>query len=143
MQITRVSSFQSDINVTPFVDVCLVLLIIFMVTVPLLVTGMPVHLPRGRSGLPVDAGSRQLPITVNSDGTIYIDANVIRREQLAAELQRLHGAASERPVLVHGDANVKYGEVAGVVDACRTAGFRDVSLAISSLPEPAAGATPP
>lgn len=130
MQIARTSSLQSDINVTPFVDVCLVLLIIFMVTVPLMITGMPVHLPKGSTGLPVDAGSQQLPITVNADGTLYIDANVIRREQLAGELERLHAAHPERPVLVHGDASVKYGEVAGVVDACRGAGFRDVSLAI-------------
>jgi biopolymer transport protein TolR len=131
MQIKSTSSLQSDINVTPFVDVCLVLLIIFMVTVPLMVTGMPVHLPKGHSGSPIDAGARQLPITVNADATIYIDANVIRREQLAGALQRMHDAAPDRPVLVHGDAEVKYREIASVVDACRSAGFKDVSLAIT------------
>ncbi len=129
MQISRASSIHSDINVTPFVDVCLVLLIIMMVVTPLIVSGVPVHLPQGRSANAFDANLRQLPITVNADGTLYVDANVIRREQLAGELQRLHDAHPERPVLVRGDVSVRYGEVAGVVDACRLAGFKDVALA--------------
>src|SRR2546421_211752 len=94
---------QSDINVTPLVDVCLVLLIIFMVVTPLMVTGVPVHLPASRTSTAISDAMRQLPITVNEDATLYIDANVIRREQLAGELQRLHEAHPERPVIVRGD----------------------------------------
>lgn len=129
MQVTRASSIQSDINVTPFVDVCLVLLIIMMVVTPLIVTGMPVHLPAARSSAAAAENTRQLPVTLNADGTLYVDATVIRTEQLAGELQRLHDAHPERPVLVRGDVSVRYGEVAAVVDACRLAGFRDVALA--------------
>jgi len=129
MQVSRASSLHSDINVTPFVDVCLVLLIIMMVVTPLMVTGMPVHLPAARSAGATAEDSRQLPITVNADGTLYVDAAVIRGEQLAAELQRRHDAHPERPVLVRGDVSVRYGEVAAVVDACRLAGFKDVALA--------------
>ena len=143
MQITRASSLQSDINVTPLVDVCLVLLIIFMVVTPMIVNGVPVHLPQGRTSTPIGDASRQLPITVNADATLYIDANVIRREQLASELQRLHDAHPERPVIVRGDTSVRYGEVADVVDACRLAGFRDVALATTTPPAPAADATRP
>jgi len=131
------------INVTPLIDVLLVLLIIFMVVTPMIINGVPVHLPASRTASPITDATRQLPITVNEDATLYIDANVIRREQLVGELQRLHEAHPERPVIVRGDTRVKYGEVAGVVDACRQAGFRDVSLATTTPPTPATAATPP
>jgi biopolymer transport protein TolR len=132
---------QSEINVTPLVDVCLVLLIIFMVVTPIMVNGVPVHLPESRTATPISEATRQLPITVNADATLYVDANVIRREQLAGELQRLHDAHPERPVLVRGDTRVKYGEVVSVFEACRIVGFRDVALATTTPPTPEAAAT--
>jgi biopolymer transport protein ExbD len=143
MQISRASSLQSDINVTPFVDVCLVLLIIMMVITPMIVTGIPVHLPAGRTSQPFDPSTRQLPVTVNADATIYIDGTVLRREQLVGELQRRHEEHPDRPVLVRGDTSVKYGEIAAVVDTCRLAGFKDVSLATTTPPMPATDATQP
>ena len=132
-------AMQSEINVTPLVDICLVLLIIFMVVTPLF-TGVPVHLPQSKTAASLE--DRQLPITVNKDATLYIDANVIRREQLEGELQRLHAKNPDRPVLVRGDERVLYGEVVDVLGACRAAGFANVALATSSPPTPATGATP-
>lgn len=132
MRTTRASVLQADINVTPLVDVCLVLLIIFMVVTPILVTGVPVKLPLARTGQAVGDANRQLPITVKEDGTLYFDAGVIRPEQLADELQQRHAAHPERPVVVRGDQHVKYGEVVAVLDACRKAGFNDVGLVTSS-----------
>jgi biopolymer transport protein TolR len=129
MNVSRASSLQSDINVTPLVDVCLVLLIIFMVVVPAMVTGttVPVHLPRTRTGDALTA-SRQLPITVKEDGTVYVDARVLRPEQVRGELSRLHEEAPLRPVAVRGDKHVAYGNVVTVLDACRSAGFENVGL---------------
>ena len=132
------SRLQSDINVTPLVDVCLVLLIIFMVVTPLMVTGMNVDLPQGKTAETVAKGPLQ--ITVKSDKTVYIGSNVIHREALATELRR-HSTA--RPVLVSADKSLAYGEVVDVLDACRDAGFESVGLAArSSRSTFAADATP-
>jgi biopolymer transport protein ExbD len=126
MRATPAASLQSDINVTPLVDVCLVLLIIFMVVLPTMVTGIPVHLPHAASG---DALAKQpLQITVNSDKTLYVDSVVIRRDELVSELQRKHDQV-QRPVVVRADKTLAYGEVISVLDACRKAGFETVGLA--------------
>jgi biopolymer transport protein TolR len=129
MRLARSTAMQSDINVTPLVDVCLVLLIIFMVVTPMIVTGVPVHLPQSKTAGPLADSRRQLPITVNEDGTLYVDNVVIRGEQLGAELALRHEAHPDRPVVVRGDRQVRYGEVVRVLDACRSAGFSNVGLA--------------
>jgi len=128
MQLRSQSSLESNINVTPLVDVCLVLLIIFMLVVPTLVNGVPVKLPAAAHS---DSGTppQQLAITVKDDGTIYLGAEVVRREQAASELQRIHAKSPDRPVTVRGDKTLKYGEVVEVLDWCRGAGFADVRLA--------------
>lgn len=126
MRATPATSLQSDINVTPLIDVCLVLLIVFMVITPLLVTGMPVHLPQAaNSG---SLAKQPLNVTVNADGTIYLDTVAIRGEQLQAELARRHNELA-RPVVVRADKTLAYGEVVRVLDSCRAAGFHEVGLA--------------
>ena len=116
---------QSEINVTPLVDVCLVLLIIFMVVMPVLVNGIPVHLPNARTATGV--GKTPMQVTINADGTIYLDSMAIRGEQLASELE--HRRDPARPVVVRADKTLQYGDVARVLDACRSAGFENVGLA--------------
>jgi len=128
MQFARSTALQADINVTPLVDVCLVLLIIFMVVTPMIVNGVPVHLPQVRNAANAGEATRQLPITVKDDGTLYVDGVVIRAEQLVAVLRERHDAHPDRPIAVRGDKSVKYGEVMKVLAACRAAGFSDVSL---------------
>jgi len=118
---------QSEINVTPLVDVCLVLLIIFMVVTPLM-TGVPIELPTTRTSEALPDAKRILPITVKADGTVYLDAIALRRDQVESEIRRLHDASPERPIAVRADRIVAYGDVVQVLDACRTAGFRDVGL---------------
>lgn len=125
MQATRSSSFQSDINVTPLVDVCLVLLIIFMIVLPALVNGMPVHLPMAAHGESVS--NQPLQITVNADRTLYFGSTVIRIEELTGALQRAR-AESNRPVIVRADKSLAYGDVVAVLDQCRAAGFDQVAL---------------
>jgi biopolymer transport protein TolR len=125
MHVRSHTALQSEINVTPLVDVCLVLLIIFMVVLPAVVNGIPVKLPTGTGPA---APQEQLAITVADDGTVYLGALVVRSEQVASELLRLHAQAPNRPVAVRGDKRVAYGEVARVLDASRAAGFSDVRL---------------
>jgi biopolymer transport protein TolR len=131
MRATPATSLQSDINVTPLIDVCLVLLIVFMVITPLLVTGVPVHLPQTSTGDPL--AKKPLQISVNADDTIYIDGVAVRGEQLTSELARKRDQLS-RPVVVHADRALRYGDVIKVLDACRSAGFENVGLATTRQP---------
>lgn len=126
MRVSRSASLNSDINVTPLVDVCLVLLIIFMVVLPTIVNGVPVQLPGTKSEAAVDA--RILPVTIKDDGTVYLDTLIVRRDEVESALQRVHERAASRPIAVRADKRVPYGEVATVLAACRAAGWEDVTL---------------
>lgn len=126
MRATTSRSLNSDINVTPLVDVCLVLLIIFMVVLPSMVNGVDVSLPRTSSVASVD--ERVLPITVKADGSVYIGSLVIRRDEVRSSLQRLHATEASRPIAVRADKRVQYGEVVTVLAECREAGWQDVTL---------------
>ena len=125
-------SLQSDINVTPLVDVCLVLLIIFMVVLPAMVNGVDVKLPETANTAAAD--ERMLPITIKDDGTVYVNTSVVHREELPAALQRLRETAASRPIGVRADKRVQYGEVASVLAMCRAAGWSDVSLVTTPPP---------
>ena len=135
MRVTSATSLQSDINVTPLVDVCLVLLIIFMVVAPILVNGIPVRLPQTATG--DDLAKQPIVITVNADRTIFLDSVAIREEQLGSELARRHTQLS-RPVVVRADKTLAYGDVVRVLDACRAAGFENVGLATTPAAAPLA-----
>ena len=127
MRPTRSAALQSDINVTPLVDVCLVLLIIFMVVLPSLVNGVPVALPETTRNESID--ERVLPVTIKQDGTVYLDTLVIRHDQVDSELKRLgQTAAASRPIAVRADKRVQYGAVAEVLKSCRAAGWEEVTL---------------
>jgi len=126
MHAPRVTALNSDINVTPLVDVCLVLLIIFMVVLPSLVNGVPVALPETSSTTAPD--ERILPVTIKEDGSVYLDTLIVRRDEVDSALQRLRETAAGRPVGVRADKRVSYGEVLTVLDACRKAGWHDVTL---------------
>lgn len=98
-----------------------------MVVMPTIINGVPVKLPTASNVHPT-AAPRQLQITVKDDGTVYLGGEVVRREQVATELQRLHATEPARPVAVRGDKSVAYGEVVAVLDDCRAAGYEDVRL---------------
>ena len=117
---------QSEINVTPLIDVCLVLLIIFMVVLPSMVNGVDVRLPETKSDISIE--TRTLPVTVKADGTVYLDTLIVRRDEVESALARLRARESSRPVAVRGDKRVAYGEVLFVLAACRTAGWEEVTL---------------
>jgi biopolymer transport protein TolR len=118
----------SDINVTPLVDVCLVLLIIFMVVTPMLQKGVPVVLPTTDAPEKTPDTDKQLQISVKDDGTVYLGSLVVRKDQVINELRSIHDRNADREIAVKGDKRVKYGEVLDVLKACREVGFQNVGL---------------
>jgi biopolymer transport protein TolR len=129
---------MSDINVTPLVDVCLVLLIIFMVVTPMLQKGVPVNLPVTRAPEKTPDTEKQLQISVKADGSIYLGPLVVREEQLESELKTIYERTPDREIAVKGDRLVRYGSVVKVLRACRDVGFQNVGLI--TQPEKQAGA---
>lgn len=121
-------ALTSDINVTPLVDVCLVLLIIFMVVTPLLQKGVPVNLPMTEEPERTPDTDKQLQISVKVDNSVYIGPNVVRKEQVKTLLEEIQQRTPDREIAVKGDKLVKYGEVLDVLKACRDVGFNDVGL---------------
>ena len=122
------AALTSDINVTPLVDVCLVLLIIFMVVTPMLQKGVPVNLPVTEDPEKTPDTEKQLQISVKADGSVYLGPNVVRKDQVQSALEEIHGRTPDREIAVKGDQLVKYGDVLDVLKACREAGFNDVGL---------------
>jgi len=122
------AGLTSDINVTPLVDVCLVLLIIFMVVTPMLQKGVPVNLPVTEDPEKTPDTDKQLQISVKADGSVYVGPQVIRKEQLKSTLEDIHSRTPDREIAVKGDRKVKYGDVLDALKACRDVGFNDVGL---------------
>jgi biopolymer transport protein ExbD len=120
------SELVANINVTPLVDVCLVLLIIFMVVTPLI--NSPVALPESRTATVHPEDSGQLSIIVNQDGTLFVGPVAIRREQLQSELRGVFERRPGAEVIVRADRQVRYGVVLDVLTQCREAGFKDVGI---------------
>ncbi|MGI9522368.1 MAG: protein TolR [Hyphomicrobiaceae bacterium] len=124
---------MSEINVTPFVDVMLVLLIIFMVAAPLLTAGVPLELPSA-SGKQIGTQKQEpVIVSVTKDGRIYLGeekASTLTLPQLTQKLQAVAKArgSTDEPVFVRGDTSVKYGTVARVMAGIKEAGFTKLSL---------------
>jgi biopolymer transport protein TolR len=118
---------MSDINVTPFVDVMLVLLIVFMVTAPLLTVGVPVDLPQTRaSALGQDA--EPLAVTIDSAGQIFLQDTLVPIEELVPRLTAIAANGYDQRVFVRGDRTVEYGRVAEVMGLLSSAGFTRIGL---------------
>ena len=122
------ASMTSEINVTPLVDVCLVLLIIFMVVTPMMQKGVPINLPVTEEPEKTPDTDKQLQISVKADGSVYLGSAVMRKEQVQAELESIHSKTPDREIAVKGDRTVKYGAVMDVLKACREVGFNNVGL---------------
>ena len=118
---------MSEINVTPLVDVMLVLLVVFMVTAPLLTVGVPVELPQTQAP-PINEPKEPLVITVNREGAIFIQETSVPVESLVARLQSITGGNADAVLYVRGDKEINYGRVLEVMSLDSSAGFRKVSL---------------
>ncbi|HQS48702.1 MAG: protein TolR [Rhizobiales bacterium 24-66-13] len=120
-------SVMAEINVTPMVDVMLVLLIVFMVAAPLMTVGVPVDLPQTQAKS-VDQDKDPLTISVNDKGQIFIQDTEIKMDDLVAKLQAIAKNGFDERIFVRGDKKVDYGTVMRVMGRLSGAGFKRVAL---------------
>ena len=123
----------SEINVTPFVDVMLVLLIVFMITAPLLTVGVPVDLPKTRAKS-IAESVEPLVITVNAEGVIFIQDTEVELENLVPRLAAITDNKADTRIYVRGDKSINYGRVLEVMGTVNVAGFTRVAL-VAELPK--------
>lgn len=124
---------MSEINVTPMVDVMLVLLVIFMVTAPLMTVSVPVDLPETQ-GQNVSSDKEPLVVTVTAKGEIYLQETKVTLEALVPRLQAMKGTNPEMRIFVRGDRGVAYGKIMEAMGALAAAGFKHVAL-VADLPK--------
>ena len=128
----------AEINVTPMVDVMLVLLIIFMVTAPLMTSAVPVDLPKANAR-PVTSDSTPLTVSLNAEGKIFLQDTEIQIGDLVAKLQAIAENKPDRRIFVRGDRSLTYGRIMEVMGVIAQGGFTKVAL----LAEQSSGPTPP
>ena len=126
----------SEINVTPLVDVMLVLLIVFMISAPLLTVGVPVELPKTEAGAMQDQ-TEPLTVSIRADGSIFLQENPVLFAGLSPRLKAMAGDQS-RPIYVRADGRAAYAVVAQVMAALSTSGFTSINL-ITDTGGPASG----
>jgi biopolymer transport protein TolR len=118
---------MAEINVTPFVDVMLVLLIIFMVAAPLLTVGVPIDLPETRATA-LESDSEPLTVSIGSDGRIFLQDSEVTAEQLVATLQAIASGGLNERIFVRGDRQADYGTVMRVMGRLNAAGYKRIGL---------------
>jgi biopolymer transport protein TolR len=118
---------MSEINVTPMVDVMLVLLVIFMVAAPLLTVGVPVDLPQSQAPA-ITEQKEPLVITVNAEGKLFLQDSTIGDDELVPRLQAITKNNAQADIYVRGDRAINYGRVMEVMGMVSAAGFTKVSL---------------
>ena len=123
----RSRNVMSEINVTPFVDVMLVLLIVFMVTAPMLTVGVPVNLPESEAdSLPDD--KEPLTVSINSKGEVFVQDTKVAFNELVAKLLAISKNRTDTRIYVRGDKNINYGRVMEVMGNLAGSGFTKVAL---------------
>src|SRR5262245_1941854 len=126
----RRNPVMSEINVTPMVDVMLVLLIIFMVSAPLLTVGVPIDLPQSQASSLDQADKQPLAVSVNTKGQVFLQDTEIKIEELVPKLRAIADArgGNDERIYVRGDKSVDYGTMMKVMGRLNAAGFRKVAL---------------
>ena len=123
---------MSEINVTPFVDVMLVLLIVFMVTAPLLTVGIPVDLPKVKASALTDQKD-PIEITVNLEGEVYIGESIVEVENLIPRINAITEQNTEARIYIRGDRVVAYGRIMEIMSIINSAGYVKVALITQNL----------
>jgi biopolymer transport protein TolR len=123
---------MAEINVTPFVDVMLVLLIVFMVTAPLLTVGVPVDLPQTKAKA-LGEDREPLAITIDEMGTIYLQNSEIKADELVPKLMAITNNGYNQRIFVRGDRSVGYGRVMEVMGLLNAAGFTRIGLVTNAV----------
>lgn len=127
---------MSEINVTPMVDVMLVLLVIFMVTAPLLTVGVQVELPKTQAKS-LAGKDEPLTVSINKEGKIFLQETEIELAALVPRLQAITGNNPDVRIFVRGDQAIQYGRVMEIMGTVNAAGFRKVALITEQLQSPA------
>ena len=130
----RHHGLMSEINVTPMVDVMLVLLIIFMVAAPLLTVGVPIDLPDTQAKA-MNVDTQPITVSINAAGQIYLQETEIPIEELVAKLQAISKTGYDERIFVRGDTSVDYGTVMKVMGALNAAGYKKIGLVTGSEPD--------
>jgi biopolymer transport protein TolR len=133
-------SALAEINVTPLVDVMLVLLIIFMISAPLLTVGVPLELPKTEAGAIQDQ-AEPLSVSVRADGQVFLNETQVPFAALSPTLTQLAGSGLKRPIYVRADGRAPYAIVAQVMAALSASGFSSINL-ITDTGGPSSGAKP-
>jgi biopolymer transport protein ExbD len=120
-------ALHADINVTPLVDVMLVLLVIFMVVTPLIHEQLPIDLPSTRTSTAA-APDEQVHLTAAADGRLRLNDEPVDRADLERALQQLYAARSERTIFLEADRSLSYAAVVDLMDACRAAGIERIGI---------------
>jgi biopolymer transport protein TolR len=123
----RRNSLIADINVTPFVDVMLVLLIIFMVAAPLMTVGVPVDLPETRAS-EMNAQTEPITVSINNEGRVFIQETEVALDDIVPRLEAIAKTGYEERIFVRGDQASDYGTVLRVMGRLNAAGFRNIGL---------------
>ncbi|OYV55288.1 MAG: protein TolR [Acidocella sp. 21-58-7] len=132
---------MAEINVTPLVDVMLVLLIVFMITAPMITSGVNVNLPQANAK-PVNSDSTPITITVNAQNQIFLQNSQVQIDNLVATLQQISKNNQDQRIFVRGDQAVPYGDMLQVMATITQGGFTKVALLAQqpgSAPPPASG----
>jgi biopolymer transport protein TolR len=124
---------MAEINVTPFVDVMLVLLVVFMVTAPLLTVGVPVDLPKTRAQ-PLGQVREPLSVSIRRDGRIYLQNTPVAEDELVPKLSAIASNGYDQRIFVRGDKSVDYGRVMEVMALISSAGFTHIGLVTDVKP---------
>ncbi len=141
------AKLMADINVTPMVDVMLVLLVIFMVTAPLLMSGVKVELPKNVAQ-PITQPKKPIVVTLAEDRSLYIRDEKVDADSLVPRLSALRGADNDTVVYVRADRKIPYGDVMSLLGRLGASGFQRISLLShaqkqdAAVPAPTAAATP-
>lgn len=117
----------SNINVTPFVDVMLVLLVIFMVTAPIIQQGVEVNLPQAKAS-PVVGEAEPLIVTVTREGQVYLNDNEVTPAELRTKLQAIRNLDAQKPVYLRADRDVRYGSVIATIGEIKGAGIERLGM---------------
>lgn len=118
---------MSEINVTPFVDVMLVLLIIFMVAAPLMTVGVPIDLPESRANS-LNTETEPITISINSEGQIYIQETEVAIDEVVPRLEAIAETGYDERIFVRGDQAAQYGKIIQVMGRISAAGFNNMGL---------------
>ena len=121
-----------EINVTPFIDVMLVLLIIFMVAAPMMTSGVPIDLPQTQAGA-LNAQTQPITISIKADGQVFLQETQIQAADIAAKLQAIATTGYNERIFVRGDGKAPYGVIADVMSRIQEAGYKNIGLVTQQI----------